>query len=530
MTRGFLAAQHLLQFCLSMTRLIVSASLSLFACCGLLFGSLDLRAAESHVITSLSSSITVDDLRRHAERLSDDTFEGREAGSRGGHAAGVYIGREFQKHKLAGGAGRSGYYQSFGAQYRNILGLLPGSDPKLKEEVVMIGAHYDHVGYGTLQNSYGPTGFIHNGADDNASGVAGLLEIVEAFAQLETRPKRTILFAYWDGEEKGLLGSKHWVSQPTLPLDKVRIALNMDMIGRLRNDTVEVYGARSGRDLRRLTSLNNRDANLRFNFIWKMRDDSDHFTFFQRGIPVLMLHTGLHDDYHRPSDDPEKLNVAGMHRVVQVISGVLYDLAEQPQLSGFRQASRTESELTQKEWERPLPAAPSRLGLSWDAAAETAGKGLIVDRVARGSAAEQAGIRAGDKIIRFIGQPISDGEEFKSLVLSAENPARIEVERAGAAEPIALDVQLTGKPVRLGISWRVDDAEPNAVVLSRVTAGSPAAQAGLFVNDRIYEVGGKPFASSAEFRQLLSASGPLELLVERYGRLKTISLQPLEVE
>lgn len=511
-----------------MTRSIVIYSL--FVVYELLLGDIGAQAAESRAITSLMSSITADDLRRHAETLSDDTFEGREAGSRGGHAAGIYIGREFQKHKLAGGARPGSYYQAFGAQYRNILGLLPGSDPELKDEVVVIGAHYDHVGYGTPQNSYGPTGFIHNGADDNASGVAGLLEIVEAFAQLETPPKRTILFAYWDGEEKGLLGSKHWVSQPTLPIEKVRIALNMDMIGRLRNDTVEVYGARSGRNLRRLTSLNNRDSNLRLNFIWKMREDSDHFTFFQRGIPVLMLHTGLHDDYHRPSDDPEKLNVAGMHRVVQVICGVLYDLAQQPQLSGFRQASRTESEHTQKERERPLPALPSRLGLSWDAAAEKAGKGLLVNRVARGTAAERAGIRTGDKIVRFNDQPTADGQELKALVLAAENPVRIELERAGASEPVALDVQLTGKPVRLGISWRVDDAEPNAIVLSRVVPGSPAAQAGLLVNDRIYEVGGKSFSSSGEFRRLLSATGPLELLVDRYGRLQTVSLQPLEAE
>ena len=476
------------------------------------------------------STVTVDDLRRHAQALADDTFEGREAGSRGGRAAAGYIGREFQKCKLAGGAGPGGYYQSFGAQYRNILGLLEGSDPQLKHEVIVVGAHYDHVGYGNAQNSYGPTGFIHNGADDNASGVSGLLEIVEAFSRLETRPKRSILFAYWDGEEKGLLGSKHWVSQPTLPLDRVRIVLNMDMIGRLRNDAVEIYGGRTSRDLRRLTCLNNRDPNLRLDFNWKMRDDSDHYSFYLRGIPVLMLHTGLHDDYHRPSDDPEKLNLSGMQRIVQLVCGVVYELADRPKLAGFRQAGRTESTHSQREQERPLPALPSRLGMSWDREAERAGQGLRVNRVVHGSAAQKAGLRVGDKIVRFNDSPATSGDEFQSLVLASERPVRIAVERAGAAEPVELTVRLTGEPVRIGISWRVDDAEPQAIILSRVIPGSPADRARLQVNDRIYEVAGQSFASAGEFQTLVSSVDPLELLVERDGRLRTVSVTPLSGE
>src|SRR5581483_3518130 len=137
---------------------------------------------------------------------------------RGGHAAAVYLAQQFEKYKLAGGASPTSYFQVFSNQYRNLLGLLEGSDPTLREQVIVVSAHYDHVGYGNSQNSYGPIGFIHNGADDNASGDAGLLELVEAFTKLEQRPKRTILFAMWDGEEGGLLGSKHWVANPTLPL------------------------------------------------------------------------------------------------------------------------------------------------------------------------------------------------------------------------------------------------------------------------------------------------------------------------
>jgi S1-C subfamily serine protease len=275
-------------------------------------------------------------------------------------------------------------------------------------------------------------------------------------------------------------------------------------------------------------SLQNRDSNLRLDFSWKMRDDSDHYSFYQKGIPVLFVHTGLHDDYHRPSDDAEKVNLAGMRRVVQLLCGVLYELADEAQLPGFRQAGRTDSPHTQQEFERPLVPLPGRLGLSWDLAAERAGQGLRVSRVARGSAAARAGIQPGDHIVQFDGEAVETGEKLQARVLAAANSASIVLQRPGSAEAVKLGVQLAGPPVRLGISWRVDPAEPQAVALSRIVAGSPAARAGLRLNDRIYEVSGKSFASSDEFRGLVTeTSRPLELLVEREGRLHVVTLEPL---
>lgn len=484
---------------------------------------------------SVLGSITSADLRRHAERLADDTLEGREAGSRGGHAAGHYLGQQFQRHRLAGGAAAHSYYQSFGSQYRNILGLLEGSDPQLKKEVIVVGAHYDHVGYGNSQNSYGPTGFIHNGADDNASGVAGLLELVEAFSRLDAKPKRSVLFAFWDGEEKGLLGSEHWVAQPTIPLDRVRLALNLDMIGRLQRKRLEVYGVRSSFGLRRVLSLSNVDTDLTFDFSWTMREDSDHYSFYKRNVPILMLHTGLHSDYHRPSDDVEKLDFGGMERIVRMLFLAVEQLANEPKLAGFRGASRNESSQSRRELERPLPALPGRLGISWNPHDPKEANGLRILSVAPRSAAANAGLRPGDRLLRFAGRELDSTADLRSLVLAASSPVSVTVGRLGSAQPLQLTLRLPGSPTRLGISWKTDPAEPMAAIVSRVVSGSPAAKAGIQVNDRIYEVSGKSFRGEDEFQRLLMEADAetIDLLTEREGRIRTISaelLAPLDGE
>ncbi len=167
------------------------------------------RGVEVNARAAALASITTDQARAHVQVLADDTFEGREAGSRGNRAAGIYIVDLLKKWGLKP-AGTAGTYYQSGNGSTNILAIVEGRDEKLRDEVILLGGHYDHVGYGTNRNSYGPTGFIHNGADDNASGVAALLEVAEALAQLPEKPARSILLAFWDGEEKGLLGSKYW--------------------------------------------------------------------------------------------------------------------------------------------------------------------------------------------------------------------------------------------------------------------------------------------------------------------------------
>ncbi len=468
-------------------------------------------------------SITGTEIKTHIGVLADDAFEGREAGSRGGRSAGTYLAEQLEEFGLAPAGDQSGYLQAFLGDCRNVLGVLEGSDPDLKNEHILVGAHYDHVGYGTSKNSFGPIGYVHNGADDNASGVATLLEVVEAFVVLGKAPKRSVLFALWDGEEKGLLGSRHWSTNPTVPISNVAFTIHADMVGRLGDRGLMVIGTRTSRGLRRLVSRQNQATDLVLDFPWEIKRNSDHHTFYTRGIPVLMLHTGLHDDFHRPSDDTHKINHDGTQQVAKLLFSLVMHLANRPALNGFRGQARDERRSHRTAFERPLPPRPPRLGIAWQRR-DGESRDILLTMVVPGTPAELAGLRVGDHLVSFAGQSFDDDDEFRTAILAAPSPTNVVVKR-GEDEELELSVQLDGEPLRLGISWREDASEPGTLTLSRVVSGSAAHLAGLKVADRIYSVAGTEFSDGNEFLQLLSANpDPTELLVERQGRLHSVTV------
>jgi hypothetical protein len=475
------------------------------------------------------ASITADDAQTFVNTLADDALEGRETGTRGGRAAGAYLGQQFQRLKLRGGAADGGYYQPFGSNSRNLLGWIEGSDPELKHQYILVTAHYDHVGYGKASNSYGPLGQIHNGADDNASGDAGILEVANAFNQLPQPPKRSVMFAFWDAEEEGLLGSKYWIDHPTVPLANVDAVINVDMIGRLRDNHVIVYGGRSSFGWRQLLSRDNDSTNLALDFNWLMKADSDHQPFFAAGIPVLMLHTGLHEDYHRPSDKADKINSAGLKSVSQLLFATALDLADDHDRLKFRTTSRNESPATEPLVEQLSPVPAGRLGITWDEPAAKQGK-VQVAAITPGSAADKAGLKVGDHITSYAQQELHDIQQLRQLVLATHGKVPVSVVRSGHDEPVQLTIEPSGEPVSLGLAWRVDEAEPGSVLLVGITPGSPADEAGLKLYDRIYEINGKRFSTSDEFRQLTSSlPSPLELLTETSGKLRKVTVKRLDV-
>ena len=284
---------------------------------------------------------------RCVDWLADEQREGREAGTQGGRAAGEYLAQEYARCHLRGG-GTEGYFQPFPPNYRNVMAIVAGSDPKLRDQVILVGAHYDHIGYGGGGLSLAGYGAIHPGADDNASGTAAVVGLAKAWTMLNGSPKRSVLFANWDGEEKGLLGSRYWVAQPTVPLAHLAAALNLDMVGRLRDNHLIVYGSRSGYGWRRLLSLQNGDAGLNLDFTWTLEARADHYSFFAADIPVLMFHTGMHDDYHRPSDVAARINSRGIEQVTRLLFALVYDLANRPAVPEFRAAAAYETPETEK--------------------------------------------------------------------------------------------------------------------------------------------------------------------------------------
>lgn len=407
-------------------------------------------AAHRNLFAAAMNSITEDELYQHVEVLADDVYEGRSAGSRGGHAAAQYILDQIKPYGLAPGGDNDGYVQTFNEDCRNILMLLPGDDRLVEQEAIVVGAHYDHVGYGRNSNSFGPTGQIHNGADDNASGTSVLLETIEAFAQSGLKTRRTILFAFWDSEEKGLLGSRYWIKHPTLPLDRVKLDITIDMVGRLRDERLLVLGTRSGYGLRRLL-CDSADDPLQLDFSWEISENSDHWPFLERGIPIALIHTGLHSDYHRPTDDVEKINRAGMREVSRYLFASLVSVANAEQLPSFRSAGKRETDTMRRALEKPLPAASlatwpanepkPRLGVTWREDEAEPGSVLLI-RVVGGTPAAAARLEPGDRIIEFAGKPFADGTALRAAIHAELDSGRSEipmqVERRGHVRTVTL--------------------------------------------------------------------------------------------
>jgi Zn-dependent M28 family amino/carboxypeptidase len=405
------------------------------------------EAAAAELLSKAHSGIRGADAGRHVGVLADDSFEGREGGSRGGRAAAAYIVEQLERLGVEPAGDDGTFFQSFG-KLRNILALIPGGDPARADELIVIGAHYDHVGYGKAANSYGPFGFVHNGADDNASGVAGLLELAEALMLLEPQPSRPILLAFWDGEEQGLLGSRHFlrVRPASIAGSTLAFSINLDMIGRLRGRRVEVYGTRTAAGLRSLVTRVNSDpanaAGLSLAFVWTIEDDSDHYPFIAAGVPTVMFHTGLHDEYHRPSDDAHLVNLDGIEPVARLTLGLVRAIADAP--SGalpFRAECRQESEASRRLLESAATSAPGTprgrwgLGSRPDPGEPAA---AVIVRVTSGSPAAAAGMLVGDRIVAIDGTDVASHDDMLARMRAAEGRVMLNVDRAGMILPMEL--------------------------------------------------------------------------------------------
>ena len=365
--------------------------------------------------------------------LADDKLEGRGTGTEGERLASEYIANRFKKLGIEP-IGEKGYFQEFNFKPklgphsevkfinqeedgsitgRNVLGFIDNK----AENTVVIGAHYDHLGYGNEGSLYRGEKAIHNGADDNASGVAVMLNLASKLKKENTN--NNYLLMAFSGEEMGLLGSNYFVKNATVNTKKINYMINMDMVGRLKDSILAVYGTGTSPIWRQtISSLNDN-----FNLVEKESGvgPSDHTSFYLNDIPVLHFFTGQHEDYHKPSDDQELLNYEGMYQISDYIFSIVSDLDNNGKLV-FKK-TKNESE--------DAPRFKVTLGVIPDYLYE--GKGMRIDGISVGKPAGKAGIVKGDVVVKMGEIDIVDMMSYMTGLSKFEkgNTTIVEVLREG---------------------------------------------------------------------------------------------------
>jgi hypothetical protein len=394
---------------------------------------------------AMSVSLDADSsaIRRDVTFLASPALAGRLTGTAGNDSAAAYIARRYASLRLQAMAPQ--YLQHFVARppahagvsaslpTQNVFGIVTGRDATLRNEYIVIGAHFDHLGKST-DGALDPDDHtsLRLGADDNASGTAAVMELARIFARSPAR--RSIIFANFSGEEEGLLGSQYFADHSPVPVDSIDAMLNFDMVGRLRNDKLIVYGVATATELRALLDSANSRTHLRITAQGDGFGPSDHSSFYAKNIPVLHFFTDLHDDYHRASDTPDKIDAGGEARVVALAERVARAIADRP------------SRLTYVRVAAPVQSAGSQgsdvyLGSIPDMAGSDT-PGLRLTGVRAGSPADLAGIKINDVIVVFDGKPVKDLYEYSNALYARKPGDEVDVVVLREGNRMTLHVKL----------------------------------------------------------------------------------------
>lgn len=322
------------------------------------------------------------------------------------------------------------------AEVKNVVAVLEGEGP-LADDTIIVGAHYDHVGMGGPGSLAPWTHEVHNGADDNASGTAALIETAERLVASGIKPKHRIVFIAFTAEERGLIGSAYYCRNPRFPLEKTVAMLNMDMVGRLRDDKLIVFGTGTAEGFDSLVD----EAGAKHGFQITKKPEgfgpSDHSSFYAQKIPVLHLFTDNHADYHRPTDDADKLNIAGMRRVVDYLVDVLVRIDSLETRPTYREIKRVAS--IGDGGDRPY------FGSIPDYSAEES-DGLKIMGVAENGPAAQAGLQGGDVIIGLGESKITGIETFDSALRKFKPGDKAKVRVRRGDKVLELEVAFGKRP------------------------------------------------------------------------------------
>ena len=349
----------------------------------------------------------------------------------------------------------------------NVIGILEGSDPALKNETIVIGAHYDHLGHGGAGSLAPKEGEIHHGADDNASGVAGVLELARIFSTQNPRPRRSIVFATFSGEEEGLLGSNYYVNHPVVPLADTVAMINMDMIGRMKNKSLTIGGMGTATEWAALVENANKLQGITVSathgnapvgsqvasgmpivvaangqpivhndpakqFTLTLNADgygpSDHSSFYAKQIPVLFFWTGTHADYHKPSDTADKINYEDESRILGVVAKIVQSVDAGDKRPTYTLA-KTEATGRSTGFRVSLGTIPNY---------SDSGDGLLLDGVREDSPAAKAGLKAGDRIVKLAGRDVRNVYDYTYVLGEMKAGQEYEVEVLRGTERLTL--------------------------------------------------------------------------------------------
>lgn len=379
---------------------------------------------------------------RDVRVLAADSLGGRFTGSPGAQAAARYLARRFGE--IGARPGVPGWLQDFPiagsvpglrdvaegerpSRGANVVGVVPGRDPALRDEYVVVGAHYDHLGHGQARSSsLGGSGEVHNGADDNASGTAGLIEIGRRL--VAAPPRRSVVLVAFSGEELGLLGSAAYVARPAVPMERTVAMVNLDMVGRLRNDRLLVFGSETAAEFPALLDSLNRTARFDLAYSGDGYGRSDQQSFYVARKPVLHMFTDLHEDYHRPTDDADRLNVEGLVRVAAFTTEVVRALADRPAGLGVVMKAPPVAAAA----DRPAAGYGAYFGSIPDMA--SGGPGVRLSGVRPGSPAAAAGLAEGDVLLTIGSFEIADLQAMTDALRAYRPGDTVQVSfRRGAA-------------------------------------------------------------------------------------------------
>jgi hypothetical protein len=317
------------------------------------------------------------------------------------------------------------------ATVHNILAWLPGQS----DEYVIVGAHYDHLGRGDA-DSLAPSqiGEIHPGADDNASGTAGVLELARLLAPQRGQLKRGILFMNFSGEELGLLGSAAWVKSPTRPLEKAVAMINMDMIGRIKDDKVYIGGVGTGSTFKAVLEQAQKDEPFKIEYSAGGYAASDHTSFVTKKIPVLFFFSGLHSDYHRPSDTWDKINAPSAARLLDMVESVVVQLANAADVPVFQVVAE----------EKPAGGGGSGYGPYFGSIPDfgQTENGVKFSDVKPNSPAAKAGLKAGDVLVQFGDKVIKNLYDFTDALRRSKVGDVVDVKVLRDGQPVTASVKL----------------------------------------------------------------------------------------